>query len=329
MSSHSTLEGKYVFNKQEVLRFIENTFRIHPQTLSPISDGIMNTTIKIKGKDGKYYALRIYRNLNLSRARIIKELNFCNALRDADVPVPLVFANIKGKDISSFQTNAGTFNAVMFEFLRGKHLTYNRTDLLPQVATIHAKMHVVGMRFVKDGAHSIRNTIQWLKAERAVAQEKLIQSRSGAAILDQLQVIQKNILAEYKQHVHQIDSVPFALSHLDFDSSNILYENGSVTGVIDFDDIDRAPAILDIGFSLWWWCFYNPNARESILEKYIQAYSRVRTLSKQEKELLLFFIRVRNCILTHLLFVNLPSKPKISLIKRGITFDVWLKTKSR
>jgi len=143
----------------------------------------------------------------------------------------------------------------------------------------------------------------------------------------QLEDMYADLRTEYQKSEQRIGALPFATSHLDFDSSNILCDGDAITGVIDFDDIDDVPAVLDVGFSLWWWCFYNSRSRDSLFDNYIESYDRVRSLSLEEKACLPLFMRIRNCILTCLLFINLPTKPRVSLIRRGIQFDVWLKKK--
>ena len=51
----------------------------------------------------------------------------------------------------------------------------------------------------------------------------------------------------------------------------------------------------------------------------------MRRLTVGEKNLLSFFMRVRNLILSNLLFVNVPTVANVAALRKGIALDEWLK----
>ena len=112
---------------------------------------------------------------------------------------------------------------------------------------------------------------------------------------------------------------------MDYDSSNILIKNGKISGIIDFDDITDSPLLIDLGFSLWWWLFFNfEKSNLKVGKEYVKSYSKNRTLTEKEKDLLSFVIRVRNMILLCLLFINHSSKIQYKKIKSALVLDTIL-----
>lgn len=126
----------------------------------------------------------------------------------------------------------------------------------------------------------------------------------------------------------RIEVMPAGLCHLDYDSDNILETKGKVTGIVDFDDMQNTPFSLDLAFSLWWWCFYNRKKRDFVFSTYLKQYESRRRLTKQEKSMILFFLRIRNFILLNLLFINLPSAVDVFSAKKALRFDAWIISKS-
>jgi Ser/Thr protein kinase RdoA (MazF antagonist) len=138
-----------------------------------------------------------------------------------------------------------------------------------------------------------------------------------------------NIFNEWNLNQKEFLNMDFSLVHFDYDSSNILIKNNKISGIIDFDDIIEAPTIIDLGFSLWWWLFFNFKKNKLLTSiRYIKGYSKIRKLNDKEKKLLPLIIRMRNMILLCLLFINEREKPEEKNIKKSFYLDELLTNNS-
>lgn len=321
MATQAEGNNKYIFSSKEVVPFLELNYGLKALKCMPVKAGIINTSVKVVTQQGNYL-LRIYPK-GKNPTRVLRELAFSQNIAKYGVPVATVTPGINRKNTQKISTrDGGSYLAVLFQFLNGQHTTHNQEGLIPAIASIHAIMHKIGLKSIPSNtSKTIRPFIKWLGDERTVAKKSLANHRE---ILKSLDTIYHSLHQEYIQQRIAISKLPFALCHLDYDSNNILNDNKKITGVIDFDDLAPAPPILDIGFSLWWWCYFNPLHRRNIIDKYISSYSRVRRMTKNEQSFLRLFMRIRNLVLAYLLFANLPKKPDVASLRKAIAFDQWL-----
>jgi len=323
MITHSESFGKYRLNKKDVKGFLMKEYGIRAVSIVELKGGMINTSIKVKSPQ-QPYLLRIYRRGVRTRRDIASELYFCEMLAWGGVPTARAVSALTQDYIRILTSKAGgRYYAVLFQFLKGVHIKPRQHQLIPKIAKLHAVMHRLGERRVHKLPSSVDAIISWLNNEHAVAQAQLALKQIKLA--EELNALHVDILAEYQLNKKNIARLPLALSHLDYDSGNILNDGKSITGVIDFDDLAVVPAVLDLGFSLWWWCYFNTHSKDLVLRRYVYAYSTVRRLTVGEKNLLSFFMRVRNLILSNLLFVNVPTVANVAALRKGIALDEWLK----
>ncbi|HEY4512535.1 MAG TPA: phosphotransferase [Candidatus Paceibacterota bacterium] len=325
MSTHSNKKEKYIYNPDEVRRLlaVEYPF-ISIESLDVIKKGIINTSIRVRDQNSNDYLLRVYRSTRATKD-IERELNFCEKLIKSRLPIAKVSPNASQKKISMLRANKGVYPVALFSFLHGKHIQFVQHDLVSSVARTHAKMHKIANRLetVKKPAN-ITTVMRWLEDEHLAAQKKI---KNNGKYKNACAGIYTELIALYKTYKKDIGMLPVGLCHLDYDSDNILETRGVVTGIVDFDDIARVPFSLDLAFSLWWWCFHNTKKRDEVFTRYIREYESQRRLTLKEKELILFFLRIRNFILLNLLFINLSKAVDVKSIKKAFRFDAWARGK--
>ncbi len=313
MPTHADTSKKYNFKKREILDLLAKEFKITSPQLSLIKSGLINTSIKVSSaKEGKYL-LRVYKDQ--PEAKILRELLFMEKMSRNQIPVPKIFLSRTKSKIIKFMDDSGIKRkAVLFEFKRGKHISASQLNMIQEVANIHARMHKATGKLTP-ASKGVRNAILWLKDEHDSAQYKL---KSLPAQKQKLDVIFSSVIKKFQK----LPVLPQGLAHLDFDSSNILVTGQKVTGIIDFDDLDQVPFIMDLGYSIWWWVFNNNIVNlEKIINNYTSAYQNVRPLSSKERESLRLFISLRNITLAYLLFVNLPKRPIVAKLNKAISLN--------
>lgn len=293
-------------------------------TIKRFSSGIINESYLLKFKNKKQLVIRIY-NTERKLKDVMREIKIMEQLQKKGIPIPKIY-NIKNKKFLHFKDeNKKKRVAICMEFIDGSELKSNDYNLIEVCACTQAKMHGLlsnnKMSF-KNKQRGILKIKKWMDKEVFdILHNENIKDNMKNEIFKRY----KNILKEWKENKKVLTTLPFGIVHFDYDSSNILIKNGNIAGIIDFDDITQAPLIVDLGFSLWWWLFFNFKKNSLKVGKdYIRAYSQTRKLTKEEEDLLFLVIRVRNMILLCLLFVNHSSKIQENKIKQALSLDTLL-----
>ncbi|MDE2079663.1 MAG: phosphotransferase [Patescibacteria group bacterium] len=325
MPTQADENKKYAFDRAETGAFLKKHYGLVPKQYVRITSGIINTSVKIRTEDAEY-VLRIYQK-EKSAKEIERELAVIAVMARNGIPVASATPGLNRRKIQTLETRNGSAHpAVLFPFLEGQHTGPDQKNLIPQIAEIQGMMHRIGEKELPARyTRSIAELMKLLDDERTSAQGKL---RTHPDIGNILEHDYKMLRKEYEGKQNAIGKLPFALCHLDYDSSNILNDGTAVTGVIDFDDIAPVPPILDVGFSLWWWCYHNPDDRLNVAKLYLVSYNRARKISDAERDMLPLFMRIRNLTLAYLLFVNIPQRPSLQSLRKSAEFEEWLqKTK--
>ncbi len=81
--------------------------------------------------------------------------------------------------------------------------------------------------------------------------------------------------------------LPTGWTHQDFKPENTLVKNGSLSGVLDFDNAYEGALIHDVTTSIIWWCFPKNKLDKKLLSSFLKGYESRRRLTAQEKKILL------------------------------------------
>jgi len=83
--------------------------------------------------------------------------------------------------------------------------------------------------------------------------------------------------------------------HGDANEWNILVENGTVSGIIDFGDLTYSPLINEVAIALTYICYDKENPLEWTAD-FLRAYHQIIPLESKELEILYYLIAARLCI---------------------------------
>lgn len=288
------------------------------------SSGIINETYLITFFDKSEIVVRIY-NKERKVKEVAREIAIMEQLRKKGISIPEIYT-IKNKKYLYFKDKDKKNRiAVCMEFIDGDELQPNDHNLIQSCAITQSKMHSILTKKdmpSKERQRGILKIKKWMDKEVMLAiNNKNIKKEIKSQILEKY----KSLLCDWKINQKSLLEIPFGIVHLDYDSSNILIKNNNISGIIDFDDVTDSPLLIDLGFSVWWWLFFNFEKSDlKVGTEYIKSYSKNRNLTGKEKDLLSFIIRVRNMILLCLLFINNSPKIQNNKIKKALILDTIL-----
>lgn len=230
--------------------------------------GIENATFIIYSGDGKY-VLRVYR---YDKKRSAIEIKFMSYLKLNGIPVPEVFPNYKGNQISNILYENMEWQYILMEFLPGHHAKDYSENLINELATYQAKIHLCGERFAKEnpGAKKLKQ-LRETEFIHLINQEQLKDKEIA------------NLISRGKDYIYNFPAgLPEGYSHFDYDAENILSDDsGKIAGIIDFDDMQYAPLVMCLAYTMWSVLIVSDDHRA--IAKYLHSYNSVRPLSEKEK----------------------------------------------
>ncbi len=266
MAVYTKLTGeelKAFFLKYNLGKFLE---------YKEIKEGIENTNYLIKTEKGKFI-------LTLYEKRVEeKDLPFFISLMknlfDRDFPSPEPIINKNGNYISKI---AGK-NAAVVSFLDGKDKKILNPENCYDVGVFAAKLHMI----TKDLASKRQNKLSidsWRKIYSKVKKD------CSKIHLNLPKIIEKNLDNIEKNWPKNI---PFGIIHADLFPDNIFFKNDKLSGIIDFYFACNDFYAFEIAVCLNALCFEGKNENLSFnvtkAKKFIDGYSSIRKLSKEEKD---------------------------------------------
>lgn len=300
-------------------------YGLRAREIKKIKDGMINSSFVVLADNGSRYVLRIYKKGGRTTKQISAELEMTGYFRKSGVPIPNIKKNLKDEFLTSFyDNNKVKWNAILMDFVVGRHLSSDDHNLISECAQYQSMMHKLALDYStgKSKKSAFKDMIKWMKNERKNAVKKLNKN-----IALEFESIVDDIALEIDNDIQNISSLPASDVHLDYDSNNVITDGNHIKGIIDFDDMSCQPLVLDSAFSLWWWLFFNKyEDAKKIMELYVSGYEKNRNISESEKRLLPLFIRMRNATLAGLLFVNARSRPDLKSLKKAILFDSNLRS---
>ncbi|MEW1722932.1 phosphotransferase [Streptomyces sp. NPDC093109] len=104
----------------------------------------------------------------------------------------------------------------------------------------------------------------------------------------------KEIVAGFREHVVPVrDALPAQVLHADFNLSNVLVEDGAVSGIIDFGDAVHAPRVYDIAVTACYLGLALGGPEHPLVARYLSAIGRACALDEQETALVPLLVLAR------------------------------------
>lgn len=279
--------GQFPANEKAISGALED-YAITDFSFNAAESGIENATFIISSRGSKY-VLRVYRHNKKQHDAIELEVNFMTHLKSAGIPVPEILPNSQGKRITTVVYDDKEWQVILMQFLPGHHAeTYSET-LINELATYQARIHLHGEQFAKKhpGAEKLRE----------------LRETEFIHLIPQKQLENKEIaglISRGKEYSYTFPTgLPEGYSHFDYDAENVLSDSsGKVTGILDFDDLQYAPLVMCLAYTLW--AVLITSDSPTTVSTYLQAYEAVRPLSAEEKEAIIPIVLFRHYVIAAL-----------------------------
>ncbi len=257
---------------QQLEEFLEQYSLGFLMQFSGIQAGIENTNYRVSTSQGEFI-LTLFESLTAQQ--LPPYLQLLNHLNQSNFPAPKPQACGKNKFINTLANKP----AVLFNCLAGSSITTPSTCQCIEIGQYLAKLHLVSSSsdFYKrnpknlNGCQQIFNTI------------KLHLSRQDIDLLHSELNFQKN---------YPLPALPQGIVHADLFRDNVLFNQGRISGILDFYNACNDSFLFDIAVTCNDWCIENESINQQKIKALLSGYQSIRMLSKDEKTHLTVFFRL-------------------------------------
>ncbi|MFA9459224.1 homoserine kinase [Thiohalorhabdus methylotrophus] len=234
--------------------------------LQGISQGVENTNYFLTTEKGEYI-LTIFERVPEQDLPFF--LNLMAFLANDGLPVPQPVLDDEGRYLRRL---AGKLAAIVTK-LAGRTIYYPGVDHCAEVGGVLGRMHKAGQRF-PDTRDNPRGPGWWKETAEAL---------EGDLSPDEHRLLQDELTYQY--HNRRVD-LPRGVIHADLFHDNALFEEGQLTGVIDFYYACSDVLAFDLAIVVNDWCTHpdgtlNPYRTRALLKQ----YNAERPLSSVEEAL--------------------------------------------
>lgn len=247
----------------------------------------------VKRVDGASCVLKI---ANSAEAAEVTEFQTAALLHlegvDSGCPVPRVIATLAGHTQTTISGDDGRLhNARVLSWLDGVPLRHaaSKPDIAEKLGATLAQLGIA----LQDFAHAADDYALLWDMKRAGSLTDLLVNLEDATLH---RACQQQLQKFIEQTHPALKKLRSQVIHNDLNSGNVLVDpqqTAAITGIIDFGDIVKSPLIVDVAVAAAY-LFDNGDAPLSSIIKFLNGYTRVRPLQKEEVALLQDLILIRN-----------------------------------
>ena len=234
--------------------------------LQGISSGIENTNYFVTTSHGKYI-LTLFEKLSFSELPYY--LNLMVHLSSHGVPCPSPIKNLENRFLGSLNDKP----ASLVTYLPGSQIEHPVPEQCAHVGALLAKMHLSALSFPEK-----MNNPRGPKWRESIA-PKLI----PLLPLEDATLLQKELQF---QSMCQFKDLPQGVIHADLFRDNILFNNDTIGGVIDFYFACNDALLYDLAIAANDWCMTaDGKLNDANLLSLLRAYHYIRPLTSDEKNI--------------------------------------------
>jgi len=271
--------------------------------LQGISSGIENTNYLVTTSHDKYI-LTLFEKLSFSELPYY--LNLMVHLSSHGVPCPHPIANLKNKFLGSLNNKP----ASLVTYLSGSQLEHPIPEQCAHVGALLGEMHLSALSFPEK-----MNNTRGPKWREAIA-PKLIPLLPP----EEADLLQRELNF---QSLYQFRDLPQGVIHADLFRDNILFNNSTISGVIDFYFACNDALLYDLAIVANDWCMTEDGKlNDANLLALLRAYHYIRPLTSEEKNVWPIMLRAGalRFWLSRLYDYHLPREGEITHAKNPAHF---------
>ncbi len=252
-----------------------------------IRKGAVNRSYEIKTDKGEFILQRIteWGKWKKEKMRLeIKVLNYLKKGFEYEIPVPI--KNKEGKYITIFKGEPYW----VYTKVNGKMIMNYKLNEFSQEAEALAKYH----SFIKNW--KLKPSSDFMDFDFKLKKLEELKQIKPKNKLDKivLKNVQKFIKLVKKLKSLQFDD--FLITHSDFNNENLLFKKNRLTGIIDFHNLDYAPAALDIAIAIKRTNYMKREFNYRKMNIFLRYYEKHRKLSRKTKKLIVPLVLLNNAI---------------------------------
>jgi|TARA_B100000530_G_scaffold53421_1_gene29989 homoserine kinase type II len=273
-------------------------------SLTGISDGIENTNYLLK-TDQNEYIFTIFENID--NTNIADYLSFMNHLNEKGLLCPKVMKSNNGDLFIEIKNKP----SAIIQKLPGKSIISTKNSHCSQIGELLANFHNYGIDF----KITLTNTRDNNWCQKSFEKLSSVISVSQSNIIKEAIMIQEEFIK---------GDLPKGTIHADLFRDNVLFDNGSISGMIDFYYSCEGYLIYDLAVVVNDWC--SDGNGEIIFDKYemlMKAYNKKRVITNKENifwkhSLISAALRF---YLSRLLDLHFPKIGEMTHIKDPLVFE--------
>ena len=248
-------------------RVLGRAYGVELASLEPLSLGSVNSNFRAVASDGRVLFARLYEEQGIAGARAEVALLAALARAGSKVPEALPLAG-------ELPLHAGK-PFVVFPWVAGEILCHARVDTAAceRVGAALARVHLASAGAPKLGPGRFGPGDMLARLARVQGE-----TTSPALLADVARV-----QALYAEYVPARSSVlPSGIVHGDLFRDNVLFANGEIQALLDFESAFHGPFVYDLMVTIAAWCF--KDAFElPLVHAMVAGYQAVRPLSAEER----------------------------------------------
>ncbi|MFZ1720811.1 MAG: phosphotransferase [Candidatus Moraniibacteriota bacterium] len=259
------------FSKEVIVESFQRNYALGTvKDVVPLKKGVANKLDKVRTSEGDFVFKVAIRNTEDNR--VLHEVAFLNML--SGIPSPKPIKADSGEYLISFEG----FAAFVYPFLPGEPEVKLDAHMREQAGEALAKIHLQAVDF-STPVSALRIRL-WdipgyypLDALRDSIEKITNQKIKEATLYTHAHIMEYHVDTE---------GLPKGSLHMDFKPENILFQDGTLSGIVDFDNSYIAPLTLDVAYSLLWFGTDN-GLKLDHMKEFLRGYQRIRPLSLAER----------------------------------------------
>lgn len=268
--------------KDKISKATEKVLGNEPQRIERIEEGLINETLEVE-LNGEEYIVQFSGEVDDSSS-IKNNLNFYELFNDT-VPVPEVVT----EKVQEVEGHGYTIVEKILGETAEKNINPEKTRKAGEtLSMIHSKASFPDEGWIQLGEadKTSENMLECLEI-KSFDKESLRRRKLDNMYDEKIPLLRENDFGELADEIENFlrknekmfpgdfTAVPV---HMDFSPDNILYRNGEITGVIDFDYMYAGLDIRDLVKSANSFWMHDPGADWNVREKFYEGYRENREL---------------------------------------------------
>ncbi len=267
--------------------------------------GAVNYNFDFKTSSGEYIVKLLSCKLNDSNKKKLEfEFKFLEFLEKSKFPYD--FPNpIKSKD-GRVLLNLGSSFLWVYRKIPGE-VIYN-FNKINEIAKVLSKFHSISKKF------KVPKNLKYTYADDLIIKYLKIKARiskiSNPSRVDKLVISNYNMFESALYKIKEMNYTEnLIITHSDFGNHNLLFENGKVKAILDFENLSLNPRVKEVAYAIKRLCFADNKLDKRKMNLFLKEYEKTIKLTNKEKEFILPMMILDSCNVFYWVYMEMKKNP--------------------